>query len=151
MSAVIFDVDGTLCDTTGIVYLIHDQDDLDAFHRASAECPRNPWVENEFYRWWASSDEIIVVTGRSERWRGLTEKWLTDHGFSGCYTHLYMRPEGDNRSGWEFKQSLLPHLRAEHGDILHAYDDDPRIVHMWARNDIPATMIPGWAKKVKVG
>jgi phosphoglycolate phosphatase-like HAD superfamily hydrolase len=138
--AVIFDVDGTLCDVRGIRHLIAEKG-FPAFHAASIDCPPHGHVVAAAQRADADGLAVLVVTGRAERWRRLTSVWLALHDVPS--TVLRMRADGDYRKDYLVKREILRRLRGRYR-IVHAWDDNPAVLQLWAEEGIPTTVVPGW-------
>lgn len=89
---------------------------------------------------------IVFVSGRVERTREATTKWLRDHQFfyaTGDIS-LYMRADGDFRDDTIVKRELLDRLRADGWQPIMAFDDRDRVVKMWRDNGIPCAQVaPG--------
>jgi len=140
--AVIFDCDGTLVDTTGIVHHVTRRPkNYNAFHYASLFCPPIDWVLEEVDYHRRAGNMIIVVTAREERWRSLTENWLDANGVP--WHELFMRPTGDFRPDVQIKSEILDKLLPRY-EIRHAYDDSPHIIGLWKARGVPHTVVPGW-------
>lgn len=145
--AIIMDLDGCLCDTSSIVYLVDKTHEnftgkrLDEFHLRSMECPPRVDMSTAWFQAKHDGVKVIVLTGRPEKWRQETHWWLVRNAFSADQ-HLHRQP-GDKRPAHVFKQEVLKGLQETY-DIVHAYDDDPRVVAMYERNNVPRTLIPGW-------
>lgn len=138
--AVIFDVDGTLCDVRSVRHLI-DEKGFDAFHRASGGCPPHDHVVEAAHAAAAAGHAVLVVTGRSEKWRSLTSMWLALHAVPSDV--LRMRPDRDYRKDYVIKRAILARLRSRY-DIVHAWDDHPAVLRLWEEEGIPTTVVPGW-------
>ncbi|MDP5228517.1 MULTISPECIES: hypothetical protein [Arthrobacter] len=100
--AMIFDVDGTLCDVRSIRHHVSPppgstsfKADFDAFHGASIDCPPHEAVLELLLRAHGAGLAILVVTGRAEKWSFVTTMWLGEHGIP--FDELMMRPRGDSR------------------------------------------------------
>ena len=146
-SAVIVDVDGTLCDVSSIRHHVTGPSksrDFDAFHAASAHCPpimdTITWVEEMA----DAGHHIIVVTARMERWRELTERWIAQF-VTRRITDLQMRADGDFRPDYEVKRDIHAAL-TQRFTIHHACDDNPNVVQLWNEVGIPVRVVPGWAE-----
>jgi phosphoglycolate phosphatase-like HAD superfamily hydrolase len=139
--AAIFDCDGTLVDVRGIRHLIKSPGGFDAFHYASASCPPNAWVVERAMEHHRNGDAVLIVTGRTEKFRRLTGWWLADHGVPS--DALEMRPNGDYRKDFVIKEKILRGLRLQY-NIIKAYDDNPAVIDLWKREGIPYTVVPGW-------
>lgn len=144
--AVIFDMDGTLCDVTSVRHHILDRRrrNYHAFHYLSAFCPPIEWVRSKAIDWHIEGVTVIVVTARREEWRTLTEGWLEHHKVP--YAEVHMRGQNDDRKDKLVKGMILDGLRTRF-DIEHAYDDNPSIIDLWQEEGIPHTVVPGWAEE----
>jgi FMN phosphatase YigB (HAD superfamily) len=145
-SAVIFDMDGTLCDVTSVRHFVLDRRrrNYDAFHYASSFCPPIEWVATEAHNHKKAGFEILVVTARQEQWRELTTNWLDTNGIP--YREIHMRASNDIRKDKLIKGEILDRLLVEY-DIKHAFDDNPSIIELWQERGIPYTHVPGWAEE----
>lgn len=145
--AIIFDLDGALCDTSSVVHHVDKthkdfiKKNLDAFHRGSMSCPPNPVLDTAWSEAKGKGIACLVLTGRPEVWRKETSWWLLRNGFKPDQ-HLH-RIDGDKRPAYIMKEEVLHHLQ-EHYEIVYAYDDDPRIIDMYHRNNIDCHQVPGW-------
>lgn len=141
--AVIFDMDGTLCDVRSIRQYVLDQRrrDYDAFHYLSLFCPPHEWVRDLAQKHHADGTTVLVVTARQEQWRAITESWMLHHEVP--YHSLHMRKQGDKRKDKIIKGEILD-LLLELYDIEHAVDDNPSIIELWQERGIPYTVVPGW-------
>lgn len=140
--AVIFDVDGTLCDVSSVRhYVTGEVKNFDAFHRASAFCPPHQWVVDEAIKQNEIGRKVIVATGRDRKYAQLTFNWLIDVGvpFHGLYTRNF----GDRRKDAVVKLEMLHRFR-ELYTVVHAWDDNPSIIEVWQSEGIPVTVVPGW-------
>jgi uncharacterized HAD superfamily protein len=133
--AAIFDMDGTLCDTSSVVHLIEGDDkNYAAFHAASADCPPRAEVVEAARAEHASGRAILVVTSREFIWRDLTLDWLVKHGVP--YDAVYLRIVGDYRKDVAIKKDILDQIRADGFEPLAAWDDKPAVIELWRENDI---------------
>lgn len=133
--AVIFDLDGTLCDTTGIVHLIEGDDkDFAAFHAASADCPANDDVVEAARAQAGQGRAVIVVTSREFVWRDVSLDWLVAHDVP--YDALHMRIVGDYRKDVVVKKEILQQIADDGFSVLEAWDDQPAVLDLWRENGI---------------
>lgn len=146
--AWIFDVDGTLVDVDPILDILLGQDrasesfkkNYDAFHKASINC--NPHKDVVDMVWEVCDTlDIIIVTARKEKYRGLTSKWLKMHNVP--HDALFMRKDDDHREDYEVKKDILDHIN-EYWEVKHAVDDNPSIIKLWEENGISTTKIGTW-------
>jgi len=135
---IVFDLDGTLADTTHRLHFIQrDPKDWDAFHRA---CVDDPPIQEMIDTLVSLHDDhfIEIWTGRSELVRKETVEWLAWHAVP--YGQMLMRPIGDHRpddvlkAGW--LSQVLPITR-----ITLAFDDRKRVADMWRRHGIRCCLV----------
>jgi phosphoglycolate phosphatase-like HAD superfamily hydrolase len=133
--AVIFDLDGTLCDTTEIVHLIEGDDkDFAAFHAASAQCPARDDVVAAAREQSGLGRAVIVVTSREFVWRDVSLDWLVAHEVP--YDALHMRIVGDYRKDVVVKKEILQQITDDGFTVLEAWDDQPAVLELWRDNGI---------------
>lgn len=70
-------------------------------------------------------DDVVLVSGRPERLRDLTQGWLTRHGFPPLPLHL--RDDADRRPAAVIKEALLEALGGP-AVVTEVHDDDPAVV-----------------------
>lgn len=73
--------------------------------------------------------EIILVSGRKEKFREVTLRTLERYKFT-AFDALCMRASNDNRKDEKVKLEILKRDLPKRG-ILFAIDDRPRLVRMW--------------------
>lgn len=144
MDAIIYDMDGTLCDVTDIRhYVTNGNRNFDKFHRASLFCPPNHAVWMAYYAWhYTAKKKTLIVTARERTYEKVTTDWLAKHNIE--YDELYMRGFKDYRPDYVVKSEILDQIRADGYNPIMAYDDNPNVIRLWEENDIPAITIPGW-------
>lgn len=139
MSAVIIDMDGTLCDCSHRVHLAA-AGQWDEFHSLLGDDPVMPDVKAllEMVPTWS---EVIICTGRNEAFRAETLKWLEKHLLSGYIDNLIMRPDGDFRPDHELKPALIEeHFGSKEivlENILFVIDDRDKVVEAWRNYGLP--------------
>lgn len=84
--------------------------------------------------------KVIILTGRPDTIRFVTEKWLGKYGIE--YDELYMRSkENHYKKAYLFKKQIY---ETYINDIVFcAFDDDEEIVQMWNSLGIPAFKVYG--------
>lgn len=121
----IFDLDGTLSDGRHRLHLLPAKEDAhkthawDAFNLAAGDDTPildNIRLMNELYQF---GKKIIILTGRSDVAKSITEKWLWEHGCN--YNQLIMRPATDHRRDIEFKEDVLTQIGLH--KIVACFDD----------------------------
>ncbi|UJE15713.1 polynucleotide kinase [Gordonia phage Ligma] len=137
--AVIVDVDGTLCDVSGI---LHHLPDHRAFHEASAQCPPTQQVLLWCAEHVSAGRELVIVTGRMYRHEALTADWLGRH-LPYPFHGPFMRGDDDTRPDTEVKADIARMLADDHGlQVVAAIDDRPSVIRLWQRQlGIPTTVV----------
>lgn len=138
--AVIFDMDGTLCDVEPVRhYVTGPRRNFDAFHRASLFCYPNP-VAMAIYRHPSTqSHDIVIVTARDARYEQVTRLWLARNQID--FDALYMRPWGDTRADAVVKEEILTQIRGDGFDPILAIDDRDDIIAVWQAAGIPTVKV----------
>ncbi len=140
-NAVIFDLDGVLCDNS---QQLHDYmgdhgepvDTNEYWADWYATLPTHPPAEEyitlaQMLR--DGDNEILVVTGRRIHLKAITDRWLLDWDVE--YDKLYMAPDEDG----SFHTSKESHLRdiVQHYHVKLAIDDSHHWCDLYRRYDIP--------------
>jgi predicted kinase len=140
---VIFDIDGTLADATHRLHYIKAKPtNWDAFFAA---CEFDPLIEpiRELARTvQAQGYRIILVSGRTDKVRNLTESWLARNEVP-C-DELHMRREGDYRQDFIVKSELLDAILAAGNEVRWVVDDRPSVVAMWRERGLTCLQCRDW-------
>ena len=128
---VIVDLDGTLADCTHRLHHIRERrrKNWDAFF-AGCHLDEPNAVVVALVQALQRDHRLIFCSGRPERTRRATEKWLDDHlGIRA--PALYMRADNDRRADDIVKRELLARIREDGFEPVLAIDDRKRVVDMW--------------------
>ncbi|MGW7679668.1 phosphatase domain-containing protein [Kribbella sp. NPDC054772] len=121
----VLDIDATLSDTSKRLRFIEQKPkDWDSFFthaKDDAVLDEGLAVATTL----AADHEIVYLTGRPERTRRITEKWLKDNGFPAG--KVYMRGNTDRRPSALMKLGRLKRL-AEQRPVAILVDDDEKVV-----------------------
>lgn len=117
---VIVDMDGTIADATRREreFLLQPVKDWPGFFRDMENDPPIQSVLDHVHKL-AKTHDIVILTGRPERYRHETESWLERHNIRPAM--LLMRPHGDSRPDYIAKPELLRRLAGR--DLVLALDD----------------------------
>jgi hypothetical protein len=155
-TSVIFDIDGTVADISHRLHFIDGskgEKDWDSFFAEENLIKDKPIPET-----WAilaailrvHHPRVLFVTGRPERQRHATYRWLTD---ANCkhrhlaahywrFEHhnntplLFMRSDTDRRPSHEVKEDLVRRVRASGFNPRIAFEDRKQDADMWRRNGL---------------
>jgi FMN phosphatase YigB (HAD superfamily) len=117
---VIVDMDGTIADASRreAKFLKRTKKDWPGFFRDMEHDPPIDGVLSHVHEM-QELHEIVILTGRPEKYRPQTERWLKKHKVK--YATLLMRRHGDKRPDYEAKAALLDELKGR--KIILALDD----------------------------
>lgn len=126
----IFDIDGTLADATHRLHHIlgKEKKDWDAWDaETDGDTPIVPIV-GILQALWDHNYEIMLLTGRNERVRLMTENWLEQHNI--WYDHLLMRQPNDHRDDTIIKLEALKDFLKANPDkkVQTIFEDRRRLV-----------------------
>ena len=141
--SIIVDIDGTLANCEHRVHHIQGMSDEKATFKADwdafyEDCwkdePIKPTVD--LVRALIDGDwAIILMTGRSDKYRKQTEAWLDTQDI--WYDMMLMRKHGDHTDDWKIKRDWLGMLRSGRLSLRDvkppriAIEDRARVVEMW--------------------
>ena len=130
----IVDLDGVVADVRHRVrHVERHPKDWGAFFAAAVHDP--PHEEGlAVVRRLTLDHEVVFLTGRPERTRRDTVRWLRGHGLDGH--RLVMRPEHDHRPAAQVKVGLLRKL-ADGREVAVVVDDDLDVVKAMQRAGYP--------------
>ncbi|MCU1677118.1 MAG: nucleotidase [Frankiales bacterium] len=121
----VFDIDGVLADVRHRLHHVETKPkNWDMFFEAAVH--DEPLSEGLALAHELSTDhEIVYLTGRPERTRTDTARWLRDHELPAG--KLLMRREGDRRPARMVKLAIARQL-SDKGRLAVVVDDDPDVV-----------------------
>lgn len=133
----VFDLDGVLTDVSHRLHFLESRPrNWDAFFAAAADDP--PLAQGvELAHRYATGHDVLYLTGRPERTRELTGKWLRHCGAPPG--PLHMRPDRDHRPAALFKREQI-RLLARTRVIDIVVDDDPAVVTALEAEGIPVQL-----------
>lgn len=134
---MIFDIDGVVADVRHRLHLIERRPkDWDGFFAAAAD---DPALADGLAMVRDALDgyDVMWLTGRPERTRPTTVRWLARHDLPT--TPLLMRRERDFRPARIAKRDALRRIAAKH-EIALVVDDDPEVVAMLSEEGHPAKL-----------
>ncbi len=129
--AVIIDLDGTLCNIEHRRHLLESKD-WSAFFAEMDKDTVNQWCKELIWSCLESRWSLIFVSGRSEDYREVTERWIEDHAVpSSMHWTLFMRPSGDYRKDAEVKKEIYIRDIEPRFDVIFCVDDRQQVVDQW--------------------
>ncbi|HYT10707.1 MAG TPA: hypothetical protein VEL73_08610 [Mycobacteriales bacterium] len=133
----VIDIDGVVADVRHRLHLIEDRPKRweEFFARAGDDPPLETGID--LVRGLAADHDVVWLTGRPERNRALTERWLADHGLPDG--PLLMRPDRDFRPARLTKRDQLRRLRRGR-EVALVVDDDPDVVATLSEDGFPVRL-----------
>ncbi|MBW0104846.1 hypothetical protein [Pseudonocardia sp. KRD291] len=136
----VFDIDGVLADVTHRLHFL----DVHRWERFFAAADVDPLLDEgaDRLREAQADHDVVYLTGRPERNRRLTVRWLASHDLPT--SPLYMRSDDDHRPARYVKREVLRNLSRTR-EIASIIDDDPAVVAMLEADGWPielATWLP---------
>ena len=125
-NAIIFDLDGTLCN---VEHRLHLLPDFDAFHTACVDDTLNRPIAELFWAMKQRGWFMIIVTGRDDNFRIETHKWLYKNHIQ--YDVLIMRPHGNHRSDVTLKEKIYLTEIKPFYDVSFCVDDRKGVTAKW--------------------
>jgi hypothetical protein len=130
---IIFDIDGTLMDISHRKHFVDgvfgDKKDWQAFKNATIKDTPIDMICTMAIMLHADMNRIILVSGRNESERWITEKQMEASGI--IYDTLVMRPNDDYDPDHILKSRILDALIDEGYDPKMVFDDRAAVVKMW--------------------
>jgi phosphoglycolate phosphatase-like HAD superfamily hydrolase len=128
---IVFDIDGTLANIEHrLDYVRSKPKNWPAFDAGIPNDKVNEPVATIFRKFAVDMafHDVVLASGRNERSRYATEKWLADNKLHG-YQKLYMRKADDYRADNIVKDEIIDQIIADYGKLPDMwFDDRPRVV-----------------------
>jgi phosphoglycolate phosphatase-like HAD superfamily hydrolase len=85
----------------------------------------------------AENHEIVIITGRPERYRRRTIAWLKKNAIP--FSDVFMRTDGDHRPDYEVKKEALRRWSKQR--IKLVIEDRPPVCEMWLSQGIRCVLV----------
>tara|TARA_Y100001935_G_C17128188_1_gene419191 strand:+ start:100 stop:543 length:444 start_codon:yes stop_codon:yes gene_type:complete len=129
---IICDIDGTIANNDHRQNLLVEFKDWDLFFsKMSEDLPIKPVIEiiEEEYK---SGKKICFLTGRPERYRGVTSSWIEKH-LNITHFALHMRQDYDHRDKISVKREMFEQ-NFNLKDIDYFVENDKDLIKLWEEN-----------------
>lgn len=131
----IFDIDGTLSDSSGRKHYVEKKPkNWDAWNAEMGNDSSHRDIVEFTHFAKLRGINVVICTGRGEEYRDVTERWLIKQGV--YYQQLYMRSANDRRNDDIVKEEMLDKIYEDGYNPILVFDDRNRVVDMWRRNGI---------------
>ena len=139
---VLCDIDGTLADIRHrLHYVKQEPKDWDGFFGAMGMDRLRLDVTRQVEVLRRDGYDVVLVSGRPDNYRTVTEDWLRLYGFPDTrFPLLFMRRAGDHRPDTVVKEEILRTYFSDRSLIHTIFDDRRRLLEMWAR-EVPHAII----------
>ena len=133
-SIVLCDIDGTIADITHRLHFVKPgkghKKDWKGFFESMDEDEVREDVKTEIMKLFNEGKTIIFMSGRPEKYREFTQRWLA-RNFLNIYYTIIMRKSTDKRQDDETKRDLFNEYFPDKSVIHVVYDDRPRVLRVW--------------------
>jgi predicted kinase len=117
-----------MCDMDGTLALFGDANPYDRdFLQDKVNHPVARMLMH--YSQWSQEIKVILLSGRSEKYRDQTEEWLKNNAIK--YYRLFMRPDGDSRKDAIVKKELFEKWVLGNYFVTFVLDDRDQCVDLW--------------------
>ena len=121
--AIIVDIDGTLA-------IHHNRSPYD-YTKVYDDYVNEP--VRDLVEILAPSLHVIILSGREDSCRELTEKWIKEVACLSTPYDLFMRKSGDSRKDSIIKKELYDANIEPYYNIKYAIDDRPAVIREWRK------------------
>jgi phosphoglycolate phosphatase-like HAD superfamily hydrolase len=128
--AVIFDLDGTLCNFEHRSQLYYDGE-LEKFYALLHKDKCSNWCKELMDAMLYRGYQVLIVTARPEKYRQQTADWLLRHGIR--YHELLMALGGQEQNNAEAKKYIYQTKIEKKYQVLFAIEDRSQVVSMWRK------------------
>ena len=134
--AAIFDIDGTLADNEHRRHFVENRGTLPkdwASFFAAQDKDTPKFYVGQLARMLSEEHGLFIVllTGRAETHRDVTQAWINQHFPFLKYAPLYMRPDGDFQADVGWKRVAYENIIAPQYDVMLCVDDRNSVVELW--------------------
>lgn len=141
---IIVDLDGTVANCDHRVHHAIDKD-WDLFHGAMISDTPHKHIVALLEALDMMGYDLLVVTGRPEKYRKTTMAWLEANGIDKLFMNILMRPNDDYSSDFLLKLELLERyfgsIEAAKEAILFALDDRDQVAEAFRNAGIPCLQV----------
>jgi predicted kinase len=133
-SVCLIDIDGTIADITHRLHFVKPgkghKKDWKGFFESMDEDEVREDVKKDVMKLFNEGKTIIFMSGRPEKYREFTQRWLA-RNFLNIYYTIIMRKSTDKRQDDETKRDLFNEYFPDKSVIHVVYDDRPRVLRVW--------------------
>ena len=119
-----------LCDIDGTIALRGERGPHD-HEQAMEDAVSWPIIKLCDVLYMSKKFDIILISGRDESYRDITEYWLNTHNLLPYRQHLFMRPLNDNRPDEVVKREIYEKEIWPRYMVWYVLDDRNKVVKMW--------------------
>lgn len=139
--AVVFDLDGTLCDCAHRQHFMQCRPKMrDEFHAACINDAVNPAVKKLLDFAVLGDCRIVLLSARPHRFKALTTEWLKKNNIVYDQLILSLYPELTDP---QFKLKMYKELIEPFYEVLFVVDDRDSVVAMWRELGITCMDVAG--------
>ena len=137
--ALISDIDGTISDRRHRLHYIEGKKDWDRFFEALVDDPVIQDTIDQIKSLLSADKKLIFFTGRPEKYRLLTQKWIRKNTPFKDYI-LLMRKNKDYRKDAIIKKEILDLIREDY-EVGIIFEDQPELSKIWQAENIKCILV----------
>jgi uncharacterized HAD superfamily protein len=145
---VIVDMDGTLADVKHRLKYIRGagKPNWKRFFQEQRHDKPNKEIKKQVCEL-AKEHEIVIVTGRPEKYLHETAEWLRKYKIP--FSRIFMRPGGDHRPDYVVKKDILEKQIGKDGVVL-VIEDRPRVCEMYRKEGLKVVQVASdqWSQEI---
>ena len=126
-----------MCDLDGTAAIIEHRDPYD-----TEKCEDDivePIVANMLSVYHSLGYKVIIVTGRSDKYRAHCERWLASNNIP--YDHMFMRIDGDMQKDSKLKSGIYERDVEPFYSVEFVLDDRNQVVEMWRKRGVKCLQV----------
>lgn len=127
---VLCDIDGTIANNAHRQNLLKEFKDWDKFFSFMKDDEPIHVIIEMVKKKVESNNHLIFLTGRPEKYRKMTENWLSKY-FDNEYS-LLMRKDGDRRNKIIVKEEIF-NENFQKKQIKACFENDPELIELWQK------------------
>lgn len=148
--AIIVDIDGTLADITHRLHFVK-RPNKDRYYPAffdamDADAPKDNIIE--IIEELLTNFDLLLLTGRPEKYRSITAEWLERHAHfiwvKALRDNFFMRPDDDFTPDHELKARIYEEKIKGKFNVVAVFDDRQSVVDMWRAKGLTCFQVDQW-------
>lgn len=126
-----------VCDLDGTAAIIEHRDPYDT-EKCESDIA-DPVIANMLSVYHSLGYKVLIVTGRSDKYREHCERWLAANNIP--YDHMFMRVDGDMQNDSKLKAGIYERDIEPYYSVEFVLDDRNQVVEMWRKRGVKCLQV----------